>query len=163
MRSPSTRRTVGGEPISSEVTDRPITLSQVAQRLEDSGSGAVVLFVGRVRPEVQAGRRLTGLDYEADRRMALARLSDLERQARRRFGTRRIHVVHRIGRLRVGTASVIIGVAAAHRSMAFEAARFLIEELKREVPIWKTDRWARGPTGRRRRTRRRPRGARSPG
>lgn len=149
--------------MTSEITTEPLSLPRVARRLEDVGSGAVVLFVGRVRPDTSKGRRVAALDYEADRTMALVRLELLERQARRRFGTRRIHVVHRIGRLRVGAASVIVGVAAPHRSAAFQAARFLIEQLKREVPIWKSDRWARAPTGRRRRAHPPPSSGRSPG
>lgn len=149
--------------MSCEITTRPLTVARVARHLDDDASGAVVLFVGRVRPDASGSRRVAALDYEADRAMALRRLQGLERQARQRFGARRVHLVHRIGRLRVGAASVIVGVAAPHRSAAFQAARFLIEQLKRDVPIWKSDRWARAPAGRRRRTRPPPSGGRSRG
>ena len=149
--------------MTAEITTRALSVTRVARHLADVASGAVVLFVGRVRPDSTQGRRVVALDYESDRTLALARLRDLERQARRRFGVRRVHVIHRIGRLRVGVASVIVGVAGPHRAEAFAAARFLIEELKREVPIWKSDRWARAPVARRRRRRPRPRDGRSPG
>jgi molybdopterin synthase catalytic subunit len=146
-----------------EITTRPLHLGAVELHLPDPGSGAVVVFVGRVRPDAVKGRRVIALVYETDRAMALRRMRALERRARRRFAARRVYVIHRVGRIPVGGASVIIAVAAAHRSKAFAAARFLIEELKREVPIWKADRWARAPTERRRRTRpARPTG-RSPG
>jgi molybdopterin synthase catalytic subunit len=149
--------------VTCEITSRPLHLGQVERHLPDPGSGAVVLFIGRVRPDSVQGRRVVALQYETDRALALRRLRELERRARRRFGARRVYVIHRVGRIPVGGASVIIAVAAAHRSKAFAAARFLIEELKREVPIWKADRWARAPAGRRRRTRpARPTG-RSPG
>jgi molybdopterin synthase catalytic subunit len=149
--------------MSAAITRRPLSVTQVARQLGDPASGGAVLFVGRVRPDVRRGRRILALDYEADSAMALAALRRLEAEARRRFGVRRVRVVHRIGRLRVGTASVIVGVAAPHRTAAFEAARFLIERLKREAPIWKSDRWAPARAGRRRRTRPRPTAARSPG
>jgi molybdopterin synthase catalytic subunit len=123
----------------------------------------VVFFIGRVRQDEGRGRRIAALEYETDRSMVLARLQALEQQAVRRFGARRVRIIHRIGRIRVGAASVIIGVAAAHRAKAFRATRFLIEELKREVPIWKSDRWVRAPVGHRRRKPLRPRGERSPG
>ncbi len=145
------------------ITSRPLSIADVSRRLEDSSSGAVVLFIGRVRPDTSKGRRIVALDYEADRAMALARLRGLERRARREWGARHVYVIHRVGRLRVGATSVIVGVAAAHRSAAFRAARFLIEELKREVPIWKSDRWAPARGGRRRRTPPRRRTGQSPG
>jgi molybdopterin synthase catalytic subunit len=145
------------------ITNRPLSIAAVNRHLDDDASGAVVVFVGRVRPDTSKGRRVVALDYEADRKMALDQLRALETRSRREFGARRVFVIHRVGRLRVGTASVIVGVTAPHRDAAFRAARFLIEELKREVPIWKSDRWARAPTGRRRRTPHRRRNGRSPG
>jgi molybdopterin synthase catalytic subunit len=139
-----------------EITSRPLTLAGLERHVEDPRSGAVVVFVGRVRQDSAPGRRISALEYETDRAMVLAQLRGLERQAIRRFGARRVYVIHRVGRIRVGGASVVIAVAAAHRARAFQAARFLIEELKRKVPIWKSDRWARAPAGRRRRKRPRP-------
>ncbi|MCI4349707.1 MAG: molybdenum cofactor biosynthesis protein MoaE [Thermoplasmata archaeon] len=120
---------------------RPLSLERAYRHLGDASSGGVVLFVGRVRPEDQRGRPLVALDYEADVRMAVGALRRLEGECARRFGTRKVFVEHRIGRLRVGTASVIVGAAAPHRAAAFQAARFLIECLKLEAPIWKTDRY----------------------
>lgn len=149
--------------MSCEITARRLSVARAERYLDDLESGAAVLFVGRVRPDRSGDRRIVALDYEADRAMAVARLETLERRAVGRLGARRVYIIHRVGRIPVGEASVIIGVAAGHRAVAFRAARFLIEELKREVPIWKMDRWARGPGGRRRRTLPRPPAARSPG
>lgn len=146
-----------------EITTKPLSLARVGRRLDDPGCGGVVLFVGRVRQDADLGRRITALFYETHRAMVMERLEALEKAARRRFDVRRVYIVHRVGLIRVGAASVLIGVAAPHRATAFRAARFLIEELKREVPIWKSDRWGRAPTGRRPRTRPRPPGARSQG
>lgn len=146
-----------------QISTRPLTLRDAERHLGDALSGAVVLFVGRVRRDSSRGRQIAALDYESDRALALERLRTVERQAVRLFRVRRVYIIHRIGRIRVGAASVVIGVSAGHRSTAFRAARFLIEELKREVPIWKSDRWARGPAARPRHTPPRPRGRRSPG
>jgi molybdopterin synthase catalytic subunit len=142
--------------VTAEITSRKLSLQHVDRFVRDPASGAVVLFVGRVRPDTVRGRRVVALDYESDRVMALARLRELERRARRDYGARKVYLIHRVGRIPVGEASVILAVAAGHRSKAFDAARFLIEELKREVPIWKSDLWARTPVGRRRRRLSRP-------
>lgn len=128
-----------------EITSRPLSLAGVERHLGDPRSGAVVLFVGRVRQDRTRGRTVTALDYETDRALVLDQLRGLERQAVRRYGARRVYLIHRVGRIRVGAASVVIGVAAAHRSMAFRAARFLIEQVKRKAPIWKANRWDRAP------------------
>src|SRR5580692_12365090 len=132
------------------LTRRPLSLARAYRELEDPGSGGVVLFAGRVRPDRLPGGRVTALEYEADEGMAKRQLAVLEATARQRFGARRIVLWHQLGRVPVGAPSVIVGVAAPHRAAAFEAARFLIDALKQEVPIWK----ATAPPGRRRPARR---------
>ncbi len=158
--SPSIRPTVEAERLSSAITSRPLSVRRVIARIGDNASGAVVVFVGKVRPDRTRAGRVTALDYESDRPVALRQLARLERMAERRFRVRRVRIEHRIGRLPVGTASVIVGVAAPHRAAALAATKFLIERLKREVPIWKTDRRDPERSGRRRRTRPRPRAGR---
>jgi molybdopterin synthase catalytic subunit len=130
--------------VSVRVGPRQLSLSAAARELEDPACGAVVLFVGRVRPDRTARGRVAGLFYEADRELAVRSLHALELGARRKFGAARIVLWHRTGELGVGTPSVIVGVATAHRAEAFAAARFLIEQLKAKAPIWKTDRWRSG-------------------
>lgn len=122
------------------LTRRPLSITRTFEALSDPGSGGVVVFVGRVRPDRVGPARVAALEYEADPRMAPAALRTLECEARRRFDVRDVVLAHRVGVLPVGTPSVIVGVAAAHRRAAFDAARFLIDRLKRDVPIWKTDR-----------------------
>jgi len=100
----------------------------------------VVVFAGRVRPDVRRGERVTALDYEVHRGPALRILQELDETARRRFGVAATVLWHRVGRVRVGEVSVIVGAAAAHRPAAFNATRFLIDRLKETVPIWKTER-----------------------
>lgn len=142
------------------LTARPLSVGAAARALEGAGYGGIVLFVGRVRPDRTRRGRVVALEYEADVRRAERRLQEVARRAAARFGAGRIVLWHRVGRVPVDAPSVIVGAAAAHRAPAFAAARYLIEELKRSVPLWKAEltRPARPP-----RRRPRPRGGRSAG
>jgi molybdopterin converting factor subunit 1 len=110
----------------------------VLQRLKRGEDGAAVVFEGVVRNETR-GRRTLYLDYEAYEEMALRQMEGLAEQAVKQFPVRDIAVVHRLGRLEIGETSVLIVVASAHRAAAFEACRWLIDTLKRTVPIWKKE------------------------
>jgi molybdopterin synthase catalytic subunit len=85
------------------------------------------------------GRRTLYLDYEAYEPMALNELQRLSHSALERFSVRDVRIVHRLGRLTIGETSVLIVVASAHRAAAFEASRWLIDALKKTVPIWKKE------------------------
>lgn len=100
--------------------------------------GAVVVFEGVVRNNTR-GRRTLYLDYEAYEAMALKQLQELVAQALGQFKIRDVAVVHRLGRLQLGETSVLIAVASAHRAAAFDACHWLIDTLKRTVPIWKKE------------------------
>lgn len=105
--------------------------------------GAVVVFDGIVRDNTR-GRLTLYLDYEAYEEMALKQMRELAAEARTRFGVRQVKIIHRLGRLMVGETSVLIVVASAHRAQAFEACRWLIDTLKKTVPIWKKETFADG-------------------
>lgn len=122
------------DPIDAEI------LTAAARHGED---GAVVVFHGIVRNNSR-GRQTLHLDYEAYEQMALNQLKQLAAQARERFAVRHATLVHRLGRLAVGQTSVLIVVASAHRAQAFEACRWLIDTLKKTVPIWKKETFADG-------------------
>jgi molybdopterin synthase catalytic subunit len=100
--------------------------------------GAAVVFEGIVRNQTR-GRRTLYLDYEAYEEMALRQMEALTKQALRQFKVRDVALVHRLGRLQIGETSVLIAVACAHRAAAFDACRWLIDTLKRTVPIWKKE------------------------
>ncbi|MGP8078626.1 MAG: molybdenum cofactor biosynthesis protein MoaE [Thermoplasmata archaeon] len=138
------------------LTSRPLSVAGAARELAGPGLGGIALFVGRVRPDTTRRGRVVALDYECDRGAARRRLGEIAAIARRRFRAERAILWHRIGPVPVDEASVIVGAACRHRAEAFAAARFLIEELKRSVPIWKAER-AR-PARRPRRRPRRPAG-----
>ena len=110
----------------------------VVDRIKEGEDGAAVVFEGVVRNQTR-GRRTLYLDYEAYEEMALEQMEGLAAQALKQFQVRDIAVVHRLGRLEIGETSVLIVVASAHRAAAFEACRWLIDTLKRTVPIWKKE------------------------
>lgn len=122
-----------------EPFDAPALIA-AAKRAED---GAVVVFDGIVRDNSR-GRRTLHLDYEAYEDMAAKQLRSLAAEARSRFGVRHVTLVHRLGRLQIGETSVLIIVASAHRAQAFDACRWIIDTLKKTVPIWKKETFADG-------------------
>jgi len=115
-----------------------IDAEAVAGRLKRPEDGAAVIFEGMVRDNTR-GRRTLYLDYEAYEAMALKQMESLAAEARARFGVRAASIIHRLGRLEIGETSVLIVVAAAHRDAAFEACRWIIDTLKKTVPIWKKE------------------------
>jgi molybdopterin synthase catalytic subunit/molybdopterin converting factor small subunit len=100
--------------------------------------GAAAVFEGVVRNHTR-GRRTLYLDYEAYEEMALKQMEELAARALAEFKIRDVAIVHRLGRLEIGETSMLIVVASAHRAAAFEACRWLIDTLKRTVPIWKKE------------------------
>jgi molybdopterin converting factor subunit 1 len=110
----------------------------VLERMKRGEDGAAVVFEGVVRNQTR-GRRTLYLDYEAYEEMALRQMEGLGEQALKQFQVRDVALVHRLGRLEIGETSVLIVVASAHRAAAFEACRWLIDTLKRTVPIWKKE------------------------
>ncbi len=126
-----------------EILDGVLPTAEVMESLKAGGDGAVCVFDGIVRNNTR-GRQTLYLDYEAYREMALAQMRGLAAEAVTRFGVRDVALLHRLGRLEVGETSVLIVVASAHRGAAFEACRWLIDTLKKQVPIWKKETFADG-------------------
>jgi molybdopterin synthase catalytic subunit len=116
----------------------PIDTLGTLAGLKGGQDGAAVVFEGVVRNQTR-GRRTVYLDYEAYEEMALRELESLASQALRQFAIRDVRILHRLGRLQIGETSVLIAVVSAHRAAAFDACRWLIDTLKRTVPIWKKE------------------------
>jgi MoaE-MoaD fusion protein len=116
----------------------PIATAAVAESIKAAEDGAVVVFEGIVRNHSR-GRRTLFLDYEAYESMAINEMQRLSNAALEQFKIRDLRLVHRLGRLEIGETSVLIVVASAHRPAAFEACRWLIDTLKKTVPIWKKE------------------------
>lgn len=117
-----------------EAIDAP----KIVASLKRGQDGAALVFEGVVRNQTR-GRKTLYLDYEAYEEMALAQMESLAVQAVQQFQIRDLAIVHRLGRLEIGETSVLIAVASAHRAAAFDACRWLIDTLKRMVPIWKKE------------------------
>lgn len=120
------------------IVRQAISTLQISEEIKAREDGAVVIFEGIVRDNSR-GRRTLYLDYEAYESMALNEMQRLSQAALERFAIRDVRLVHRLGRLAIGEISVLIVVASAHRAPAFEACRWLIDSLKRTVPIWKKE------------------------
>ena len=104
------------------------------------GAGAVVQFFGNVRP-LENGEQIDGIEYEAHREMAEHQLRNIANEAADRFDLLMIKLQHCVGFVAVRETSLFLGVGAAHRAAAFEASRWIVDELKKRVPIWKSVRF----------------------
>ena len=105
--------------------------------------GAAVLFLGTTRDRHQ-GQAVERLSYEAYEPMALEAMNGLEREAVRRFEIASCAITHRLGEVPVREASVAVVIVSPHRSAAFDASRWVMDELKRSIPIWKKEHFAAG-------------------
>jgi molybdopterin synthase catalytic subunit len=103
-------------------------------------AGAVVDFWGLVR-KLEDGREIEGIDYEAHREMAEHQLKQIAEQAAEEFRLQLVLIHHRIGFIAVGEASLFLRVASTHRSEGFRAGQWMVDELKKKVPIWKRPRF----------------------
>src|SRR5712672_1668715 len=126
-----------------EITDAAIPVAEIVAGIKAGSDGAVCVFDGIVRDNTR-GRKTLHLDYEAYREMALEQMRALAGEAVVKFGVRDVALVHRLGRLLVGETSVLLVVASAHRGAAFDACRWLIDTLKKTVPIWKKEHFVDG-------------------
>ncbi len=127
----------------SALVTRPIDAASLIAEVSGDDRGAVSLFIGTVR-DVNDGRAVQGIDYSAYAAMAEAELERIVEEAERRFGVAAIAVEHRIGTLGLGEASVGIAAAHVHRGPALDSVRYVIEEIKKRLPIWKMEHYADG-------------------
>lgn len=127
------------------LTQTPIDYHQLTEQVRSTQAGAVLLFLGTVR-EMTGDRQTVALDYDAYSEMALQQMQLLVEETHTRWPIIDAAVVHRLGHLELGEISIALAVSAPHRDQAFAAGRFLIDELKVRVPIWKKENWADGTT-----------------
>jgi molybdopterin synthase catalytic subunit len=125
------------------VTEEPLTALDLVSLLGTDSDGAVVAFEGRVRDH-NRGRRVVRLHYEAYPEMADEVLRDIAREAQAQYPVTQVGIRHRVGTLDVADVSLVVAVAAAHRDPAFDAARYVIEQLKARLPVWKKEEYADG-------------------
>lgn len=125
------------------ITREPLDATRILADVGAAHDGAVLLFQGIVRNH-NDGRPVTGMRYEAYEAMAEKVLAEIASEAAERLGTPRIAVAHRVGELDIGEASVVIAVSSPHRAEAFDAGRYVIEEIKKRLPVWKHEHYADG-------------------
>jgi molybdopterin synthase catalytic subunit len=134
------------------IVHSPIDVSAVLRAVESPAQGASVLFVGTVR-DLNDGKAVSGMDYTAYESMAEREIGSIVTEAEERFPGSIIRMVHRVGALEIGEPSVVIAVSHPHRTSAYAASQYAIEQLKRRVPIWKREHYVDGtrewvdPTG----------------
>lgn len=131
-----------GQPIT-RLTRGPIDPATLLRLVSRPANGALLLFLGVVR-DVNDGRDVTGIEYSAYEAMAATELAAIANEAALRFGTPNVVIEHRLGELALEEASVGIAVGHPHRGAAYDASRWIIEQLKRRVPIWKQEHYVDG-------------------
>jgi molybdopterin synthase catalytic subunit len=125
------------------IVDGPINVASLIAEVSDESCGASAAFLGSVR-NVNDDRPVSGIEYSAYRSMATREMTAILREAEERFGVTRIVVEHRLGTLALGDVSVAVVAAHPHRAPALDATRYVIEQLKRRVPIWKLEQYVDG-------------------
>ena len=128
------------------ITFEPISTDTVLQKVGGEADGAVVVFLGQVRNH-NLGRPVSGMEYQGYEAMAESQLLALAEEAESMLDQGSVAVTHRLGALAIGDVSVAIAVASPHRAKAYEVSRFVIEEIKKRVPIWKREHYIDGSDG----------------
>lgn len=121
-----------------QLTREPLDRNALVTAVSHPSLGGIVVFEGVVRDNAR-GKQVRYLEYDVYEEMAIEQIRTIIAEAQQRWGVERIAVAHRFGRLEIGEASVIIVVASPHRGEAFDACRYIIDTLKRTVPIWKKE------------------------
>ena len=121
------------------IGEGPPSVDEALAAVADPAAGGTCVFVGTVRDHSGSGSAVTDLTYEAWSEVAAERLGEIAAAIHDRWRVCRVALLHASGRLDIGQVSVVVAASAPHRAEAFEACRFGIEELKRDVPIWKKE------------------------
>jgi len=122
------------------ITDKPIDHPSLRETLSNPKAGAANIFEGIVRNHHE-GRAVASLHYEAHEALAQKEGEAILREAAEKFDVMHVSASHRIGHLNIGDMAVWVGASAAHRAEAYEASRYIIEEIKKRLPIWKKEFW----------------------
>lgn len=128
------------------LTRGPLEPEAMRAELAEAGCGAYVTFEGWVR-DSNEGHSVRGLTYEAFEALAVREGERILEEALRRLGVGRVACVHRVGELAVGELAVWVGVSTPHRDAAFRACRYIIDEVKHRLPIWKNEHYLNGESG----------------
>ena len=125
------------------VTDQPLDPAEATSAVERDDAGAVNLFFGNVR-NTNLGRGVQYLEYEAYGSMAEKTMREIGAEAIEKFGLKDVAILHRTGRLEIGETSLLVAVSSGHRRESFEGGHWLVNEIKKKVPVWKKEVWEDG-------------------
>ena len=120
------------------ITEDPIDVNRILEDVKDSAAGAISIFIGTVRNHNSSGS-VSEIHYEAYNKMAEDVMTKIELEALEKWNLRRSITIHRIGKLKVGETSVVVAVSSEHRKEAFDACNYVIDNIKKRVPIWKKE------------------------
>lgn len=120
------------------ITNNRLNLQEIMFELEDNSAGALSMFIGNVRNRGRSGN-VSEIYYEVYSEMAEQKMREIENEAQTKWGIKKLVAIHRIGNIKVGESSIIIGVSSEHRHEAFEACKYIINNVKARVPIWKKE------------------------
>ncbi len=120
------------------ITNNRLSLQEIMFELEDNSAGALSMFIGNVRNRGRSGN-VSEIYYEVYSEMAEQKMREIENEAQTKWGIKKLVAIHRIGNIKVGESSIIIGVSSEHRHEAFEACKYIINNVKARVPIWKKE------------------------
>ncbi len=126
-----------------QITDKPIDVTELVTGLRNDSAGAYASFEGRVR-NLNEGKNVLSLEYEAHEPVAAGEGEKILVEATERFGLLTATSQHRVGHLELGDCAVWVGVSAPHRGEAFDGCRYIIDELKQRLPIWKKEHYRDG-------------------
>ena len=120
------------------ITNNRLNLQEIMFELEDNSAGALSIFIGNVRNHGRFGN-VSEIYYETYNEMAQEKMREIENEAQTKWGIKKLVAIHRIGNIKVGESSIIIGVSSEHRHEAFEACKYVLNNVKTRVPIWKKE------------------------
>lgn len=129
-----------------KISDKTLNESELKQQTLDKSAGGFVCFEGWVRDHNQ-DKQVQKLAYEAYPKLAIKEGNQIIQEALEKFKVKKIRCTHRVGLLEIGDMAVWVGVSAAHRDAAFKACRYVLDEVKSRVPIWKNETWSDGESG----------------
>lgn len=133
-----------GKRVHVSVSEETIDAAAMLRFVADASAGCTVLFTGTVRDHSPGREGVSKLEYEAYGSVAEDKIAEIVADAMQQWPLIKLAAVHRTGSLDIGESAVMVAVSSAHRSDAFPAARFVIDELKSRAPIWKKEHWPGG-------------------
>ncbi len=121
-----------------ELDQKPLDINKAIEHVSDGSVGGIDVFIGTVR-DTTKGKKVIALEFEAYEKMAISEFEKIVAQANEQWPLHKIAILHAIGKKEIGDVAVVIAVSSAHRDAAFIACRYIIDTLKKTVPIWKKE------------------------